>query len=79
MKKGLFTSEFWVVVATLVVAGLVSLKVIPADSQDALVPLITDSLEKIASLVVAISAVVGYIKSRTELKKHEISQNRQEN
>jgi membrane protein YdbS with pleckstrin-like domain len=71
--KGYKTSEFWIVIASLIVSALVLLKVVPADSQDNLTPFIADGLEKLVALIISLSTIITYIRSRTELKKQEIA------
>jgi len=74
MKKGIATTEFYVVVAGILVSALVLFKSVPEDSADSLVPLIADGLEKIAALIVAISTIIAYVRSRTQLKKLDMKQ-----
>lgn len=76
--KGYKTSEFWIVIASLIVSALVLLKVVPAEAQDNLAPFIADGLEKLVALIISLSTIVTYIKSRTELKKHEITKQKGE-
>jgi membrane protein YdbS with pleckstrin-like domain len=76
--KGYKTSEFWIVIASLIVSALVLLKVVPAEAQDNLAPFIADGLEKLVALIISLSTIITYIKSRTELKKHEITKQKGE-
>lgn len=77
MNKGYKTTEFWIAVSTAIIFVLVFLKIVPQEQSDSLVPLLSDALEKLSALILAISTIVTYVKGRTELKK-EVLKNKPE-
>lgn len=77
MNKGYKTTEFWLAISTAIIFVLVFLKIVPQEQSDSLVPLLSDALEKLSALILAISTIVTYVKGRTELKK-EVLKNKPE-
>ena len=77
MNKGYKTTEFWLAISTAIIFVLVFLKIVPQEQSDSLVPLLSDALEKLSALILAISTIATYVKGRTELKK-EVLKNKPE-
>lgn len=69
MNKGYKTTEFWLAVSTAIIFVLVFLKVVPQEQSDTMISLLSDTLEKLSALILAISTIVTYVKGRNELKK----------
>lgn len=74
MNKGYKTTEFWLAVSTAIIFALVYLKIVPSEQSDTMISLLSDSLEKLSALILAISTIVTYIKGRTEIKKEVLKQ-----
>lgn len=77
MNKGYKTTEFWLAISTAIIFVLVFLKIVPQEQSDTLTTLLSDSLEKLSALILAISTIVTYVKGRNELKK-EVLKNQPE-
>ena len=78
MNKGYKTTEFWLAVSTAIVFILVMTNIVPEESRDSLIPLISDILEKLSALILAASTIITYIKSRHELKIEILKQKPEE-
>jgi hypothetical protein len=72
MKPGFLTSEFWISVATQILAFLVITHVITPQDQEALAAALTKAIAAVFTIFAAARVVIQYVESRTALKRQDM-------
>ncbi len=70
VKSGWKTTEFWVSIVSQITTVLVLVGVLNQGDSTTLNASITESIEAVGIVIVNALVVLGYIKSRTEVKKN---------
>lgn len=74
MKPGFLTSEFWVMIAKMVVTVLIAVGVISADKGDAAATATADALTALGAFIANAWVVISYIHARKAVKQAAIQE-----